>query len=271
MFGDVVGRQRHRRDAPRQLARVDLVRRVRRRVVVVEVRRALHLQPEAHDAVLLELADVRAGDMVVCGYEGIKVAPLERPRGGNAATFTFMSSEVSSEKPQGLMVQRIADLMRQMKGDGKKILWVLGPAVVHTGSVEAFCALIRSGWVDVVFAGNQRIDTAVLQEKVDVKLGQVYNPVDVTRSAERLKEHSLTLTATLEALAALADLGYDAEFGARPLRRVIQQKVEDPLSDLVLSGEFGQGSSVLVDVNEEGEIILTRSGEKEEKAAAPAA
>jgi len=33
-------------------------------------------------------------------------------------------------------------------------LWVLGPAVVHTGSVEAFCALIRSGWVDVVFAGN---------------------------------------------------------------------------------------------------------------------
>jgi lysine-ketoglutarate reductase/saccharopine dehydrogenase-like protein (TIGR00300 family) len=65
-----------------------------------------------------------------------------------------MSSEVSSEKPQGLMVQRIADLMRTVKDDGKKILWVLGPAVVHTGSVDAFCALIRAGWVDVVFAGN---------------------------------------------------------------------------------------------------------------------
>src|SRR5207248_9745059 len=34
------------------------------------------------------------------------------------------------------------------------MLWVLGPAVVHTGSVNAFCALVRSGWVDVVFTGN---------------------------------------------------------------------------------------------------------------------
>jgi lysine-ketoglutarate reductase/saccharopine dehydrogenase-like protein (TIGR00300 family) len=65
-----------------------------------------------------------------------------------------MSSEVSSEKPQGLMVQRIAEMMRAVKADGKKILWVLGPAVVHTGSVDAFCALIRSKWVDVAFAGN---------------------------------------------------------------------------------------------------------------------
>jgi len=80
------------------------------------------------------------------------------------------------------------------------------------------------------------------------------------------------LTASDEALALLADMGYDAEFGARPLRRVIQQKVEDPLSDLVLSGEFGEGASVLVDVNEEGEIILTNKEEKKkEKEAAPAA
>jgi lysine-ketoglutarate reductase/saccharopine dehydrogenase-like protein (TIGR00300 family) len=65
-----------------------------------------------------------------------------------------MSSEVSSEKPQGLMVQRIAERARAVRAAGRKILWVLGPAVVHTGSIEAFCALVRSGWVDVVFAGN---------------------------------------------------------------------------------------------------------------------
>ena len=100
------------------------------------------------------MSEIGAGDPVVCGYAGIKVHPLERPRGGAGQTFSFMSSEVSSEKPQGLMVQRIAETMRGMKAEGKKILWVLGPAVVHTGSVEAFCALIRSGWVDVVFAGN---------------------------------------------------------------------------------------------------------------------
>jgi ATP-dependent Clp protease ATP-binding subunit ClpC len=92
--------------------------------------------------------------------------------------------------------------------------------------------------------------------------------------AERLTEHNLILRATPAALSALADQGYDAEFGARPLRRVIQQKVEDPLSDRVLGGEFQNGDSVLVSLNSEGEIILERdgNGEKEvqEEPAAPA-
>ncbi len=102
----------------------------------------------------IPMSEVVAGQLVVSGHAGVKVHPLERPRGGAGQTFSFMSSEVSSEKPQGLMVQRIAETMRGVRADGKKILWVLGPAVVHTGSVEAFCALIRSGWVDVAFAGN---------------------------------------------------------------------------------------------------------------------
>jgi lysine-ketoglutarate reductase/saccharopine dehydrogenase-like protein (TIGR00300 family) len=102
----------------------------------------------------IPMSEVLAGQLIVSGHAGVKVHPLERPRGGAGQTFSFMSSEVSSEKPQGLMVQRIAETMRGVKADGKKILWVLGPAVVHTGSVEAFCALIRSGWVDVAFAGN---------------------------------------------------------------------------------------------------------------------
>src|SRR5262245_49860820 len=42
---------------------------------------------------------------------------------------------------------------------------------------------------DVTFAGNKRVETTTLQEKIDVRLGQVYNPVDVSRSAERIKEH----------------------------------------------------------------------------------
>jgi lysine-ketoglutarate reductase/saccharopine dehydrogenase-like protein (TIGR00300 family) len=102
----------------------------------------------------IPMSEIATGNLVVCGHVGVKVHPLERPRAGAGQTFSFMSSEVSSEKPQGLMVQRIAETMRTVKDDGKKILWVLGPAVVHTGSVDAFCALIRSGWVDVVFAGN---------------------------------------------------------------------------------------------------------------------
>jgi ATP-dependent Clp protease ATP-binding subunit ClpC len=65
-------------------------------------------------------------------------------------------------------------------------------------------------------------------------------------------------------LSALADQGYDPEFGARPLRRVIQQKVEDPLSDKLLAGEFVNGDSISVDVNQDGEIELRRENQKEE-------
>ena len=102
----------------------------------------------------IPMSDVRRGDPIVSGHEGIKVSPLERPRSGTGQVFSFMSSEVSSEKPQGLMVERIAEMARDVKARGLKMLWVLGPAVVHTGLAEAFCALVRSGWVDVVFAGN---------------------------------------------------------------------------------------------------------------------
>jgi ATP-dependent Clp protease ATP-binding subunit ClpC len=76
-----------------------------------------------------------------------------------------------------------------------------------------------------------------------------------------LEEHAIVLNATPAALDLLADLGYDPEMGARPLKRVIQQKVEDALSDALLSGEFEDGDTVIVDVVE-GEIKLHRGEEK---------
>jgi ATP-dependent Clp protease ATP-binding subunit ClpC len=83
--------------------------------------------------------------------------------------------------------------------------------------------------------------------------------LELDKVAERIKEHNLTLTATPAALAAFAEEGYDNEFGARPLRRVIQQRVEDPLSDKLLSGEFTDGDAVLVDTTPDGDIVLTRA------------
>ena len=79
--------------------------------------------------------------------------------------------------------------------------------------------------------------------------------------SERLKDHDLNLVAQNDALDLLADQGYDSEFGARPLRRVIQQRVEDPLSDKLLSGEFVDGDNVTVKVDEDGEIALEKNTE----------
>ncbi|MDP9417471.1 MAG: TIGR00300 family protein [Actinomycetota bacterium] len=98
------------------------------------------------------VSDVRRGDRIVCGASGVRVVPLpaERPDSG----FEFMNSDVSSEKPQALLVRQIAQQMREVKGEGKRVLWVAGPAVVHTGAAPAMVALVEAGFVDVVFAGN---------------------------------------------------------------------------------------------------------------------
>jgi len=79
----------------------------------------------------------------------------------------------------------------------------------------------------------------------------------------RLLEKNLQLEITQEGIDLLVTLGYNPEMGARPLRRVIQEKIENQLSDAVLSGKFTSGDIVLVDAtlpenDEEGEIILEK-------------
>ena len=62
----------------------------------------------------------------------------------------------------------------------------------------------------------------------------------------RIEERRLTLVVTDEARALLAAEGYDPDFGARPLRRVIQRRVEDPLALAVLEGVYAEGDTVTV-------------------------
>ena len=100
----------------------------------------------------IPVSDVRAGQRVVCGAGGVKVVlPVVDH---STEEFGFMSSSVSSEKPQSLLLRQIAEQMREVKADGGKVLWVGGPAVVHTGAAPAMVALVEAGYVDVLFAGN---------------------------------------------------------------------------------------------------------------------
>jgi lysine-ketoglutarate reductase/saccharopine dehydrogenase-like protein (TIGR00300 family) len=100
----------------------------------------------------LPMADVRAGMQVICGASGIKVTvPVSTRESGG---FGFMESDVSSEKPQAVLVRQVAQGMRDAKEAGKKVLWVGGPGVVHTGAAPAMVELIKAGYVDVLFAGN---------------------------------------------------------------------------------------------------------------------
>jgi len=98
------------------------------------------------------LRDIRAGDRVVVGMKGIRVVPeaKERDRHG----FAFMSNEISSERQVETAVAQTAAIMRQVRQDGKKIVAVAGPVVVHTGGCGPLSGLIRNGWIDALLAGN---------------------------------------------------------------------------------------------------------------------
>jgi ATP-dependent Clp protease ATP-binding subunit ClpC len=74
---------------------------------------------------------------------------------------------------------------------------------------------------------------------VDLELKRVYSS---------LAEHDIELELTHEAKLFLADEGYDPDYGARPLRRVVQNVVEDRLSEGLLAGEFKPGDTILADV-----------------------
>jgi lysine-ketoglutarate reductase/saccharopine dehydrogenase-like protein (TIGR00300 family) len=100
----------------------------------------------------LPMSDVRTGMSVVTGASGIRVHVPVIEKGDDS--FGFMESDVSSEKPQAVLVRQVADGMRDAKAHGKKVLWVGGPGVVHTGAAPAMVAMVEAGFVDVLFAGN---------------------------------------------------------------------------------------------------------------------
>ncbi len=82
---------------------------------------------------------------------------------------------------------------------------------------------------------------------------------------ERLREHNLTLVVSDEARELLADKGYDPHLGARPLRRVIQTLVEDPLSEKLLAGQIHPGDTVHVERDETGQGLRFRAMEPADK------
>jgi lysine-ketoglutarate reductase/saccharopine dehydrogenase-like protein (TIGR00300 family) len=107
---------------------------------------------ENHRLSSVPMHRIRAGDMVVVGTEGVRVTGPQRRRG--RSPFEFMGSDASSEKPKGLLVAQVAERIRGAKAAGEKVLAVCGPAVIHTGAGPSVAALVRGGWVDVLFAGN---------------------------------------------------------------------------------------------------------------------
>ena len=76
---------------------------------------------------------------------------------------------------------------------------------------------------------------------------------------DRLADRKITISLTPAAKVRIAEIGYDPAYGARPLRRALQKRVEDPLAMRILGGEFPEGSRVTVGVDPKSDFTFTRS------------
>ena len=103
---------------------------------------------------------------------------------------------------------------------------------------------------------NRLDDTIVFEPLTEPEIAQIADLV-LDEVRERLSERRIEFEVSEAAKQALVEEGYDPEFGARPLRRTIDRRIENELAKRILGGEFEDGSRVLVDF-EDGEYTFTR-------------
>ena len=86
--------------------------------------------------------------------------------------------------------------------------------------------------------------------------------IQVDNLRRRLSDRGLSLALTEDARTALADEGYDPQFGARPLKRVIQQRIENPIATKILAGDLEPGDTIAVDYAGKSFTFERRNDEK---------
>ena len=97
-----------------------------------------------------------------------------------------------------------------------------------------------------------RVDETVVFHPLDREQIRTIANIQIEHLRKRLQEKDLSLEVSDAALDKLGEAGFDPVYGARPLKRAIQQQLENPLAQRLLKGEFMEGDVIRVDVNEDG-------------------
>ena len=101
-----------------------------------------------------------------------------------------------------------------------------------------------------------RIDDIVIFHALrEEQIGHILD-IQLEQLRKRLAERRLSLELTDAAKQFLARRGYDPQYGARPLKRLIQREVQDPLAMRILEGEFGEGKTIRADLAPDGEGLV---------------
>lgn len=187
--------------------------------------------------------EVQVGDQVVVDHDGIRVQPFERAREREA--FAFMQSDVSSEKVKVLAIHEIARQMKETRAHNGKILFVLGPAVIHTGAGRYVAELIRRGYVQVIFGGN-----AIVTHDVEAALFGTSLGVDL-HSGEQVEGGHRNHLRAINAIRAVGSLEKALETGL--LREGLIYEAMKRNIPIVLAGSIrddGPMPSVINDMQE---------------------
>jgi lysine-ketoglutarate reductase/saccharopine dehydrogenase-like protein (TIGR00300 family) len=124
----------------------------------IEMDLGILVNERASMARAVPMGEVRRGDRIVIGRQGVRVSPLQRPR--ERDVFGFMESQVSAERPHGHVIADIAARMHQLRERHRQgqadseVLLAGGPAIIHAGGREALTWLIEQGFVHLLFCGN---------------------------------------------------------------------------------------------------------------------
>ncbi len=130
--------------------------------------------------------------------------------------------------------------------------FLIDPELDDSQKKEAVLAAVRASFKPEFL--NRLDDIVVFQTLDRTELGQIVE-LNIDRLTHRLSEKRLELAVTPAARAWLADKGYDPIYGARPLRRLMQQQIDDQLANLILAGSIHDGSLVKVDYAEGSENL----------------
>ena len=167
------------------------------------------------------MSDVTPQMLIVVGHAGVRVFPHDQGRKGQS--FEFMNSSVSTEKPKGVAIRKIAQEMVENRRAGKKTLVVGGPAIVHTGSGKHLCKLIRGGYVDQLFAGNALATHDIEHALFGTSLGVFLQQGDL---AEAGHEHHLRAINRIRRAGGIAAAVEDGTLQSGIMYECTQQGVE---------------------------------------------
>jgi lysine-ketoglutarate reductase/saccharopine dehydrogenase-like protein (TIGR00300 family) len=204
---------------------------------------AIVVDRERKRARMVPMAEVRNGDQVVVGHEGIRVMPLQRSR--EREIFSFMASDVSSERPKRLVIDEIARQMKEIRSRGGRILFVAGPAIVHSGAGQHFARMVRAGFVQVLFGGNAIATHDVESQLLGTSLGVMLRSGQPVEGGHRHHMHAINAIRRAGSLRNAVDSGI--------LKSGIMYECVTNNVDMVLAGSVrddGPLPDVIVDMGE---------------------